>query len=217
MSDNLQVPREFLAEEELGQTMPKSKKKRNGGPYPLQAKKKRRDEVFRLHFDYGYSARKIADMLKINRNTINSDIAYCYSGLQREDSMMTIQDWVNKMIYRLETKRVRIMEKLDKAVELQEFLLLEKMLYEVDAKIVQVVMKMQTTEQMTYDRTISMLNDWLEEHGYRERYVLWGQTLKVTSDTSNRITQMIQSDKHQRPLRRDRYDPHSRAASQEKF
>ena len=52
--------------------MPKSEK--NGGPYPIQAKKTRRDEVFRLHFDYGYSARKIADMLKINRNTINSDI-----------------------------------------------------------------------------------------------------------------------------------------------
>ena len=60
MSDNLQVSNEFLAEEkqQLSQTMSKSKKK--GGPYPIHAKKTRRDEVFKLHFDYGYSARKIA-------------------------------------------------------------------------------------------------------------------------------------------------------------
>lgn len=93
MSDNFfQVSKEFLAEEEkeavakkqrqLGQTMPKSEKKWR--PYPVQAKKTRRDEVFRLHFDYGYYARKIADMLKINRNTINSDIIYWYSQLQKK-------------------------------------------------------------------------------------------------------------------------------------
>jgi hypothetical protein len=48
---DLQVSEEFLAQEQLGQTMPKSKKKK-GGPYPAQAKKLRRDEVFKLHFDY---------------------------------------------------------------------------------------------------------------------------------------------------------------------
>ena len=61
MSDNRQVSKEFLAQEkeenkkrqrQLGQTMPKSEK--NGGPYPIQAKKARRDEVFKLHFEYGY-------------------------------------------------------------------------------------------------------------------------------------------------------------------
>ena len=217
MSDNLQVSEEFLEEEaiQLGQTMPKPKKK-NGGPYPAQTKKKRRDEVFKLHFDYGYSARRIADMLKINRNTINSDITHWYSHLQREENTVTIGDLINKMLYRLETKLVRLMEKLDKAVSLHDFVLLEKMLYEVDTKIVQTIMKMQTAEQTTYDRTISMLNDWLEEHGYKERYVLWGQTLKVTSDTSDKITKMILSDKHQKPLRPDVYTPHSRATSQEK-
>ena len=130
-------------------------------------------------------------MLKINRNTINSDITYWYSHLQREEDMVYISDLINKMLYRLETKRVRLMEKLDKAVSLHDFVLLEKMLYEVDTKIVQTVMKMQTTKQATYDRTISMLNYWLEEHGYKERYILWGQTLKVTPDTSERIKKMI--------------------------
>jgi len=207
MSENFfQVSKEFLAQEkegkqqhQLGQTMPKSEK--NGGPYPVQTKKTRRDEVFRLHFDYGYSARKIADMLKINRNTINSDIAHWYSQFQKEDDKISVEDWINKMIYRLEANRTRLMKKLDKATSLNDFLVLEKMLYEVDIKIVQIVMKIQNTNQTMYDRTTNRFNNWLEEHGYKERYVLWGQTLRVTSGTQKNIKRLIQSDKYQNPVK----------------
>jgi len=89
MPENLHISKEFL-EGQLGQTMPKSEK--SGGPYPVHAKKLRRDEVFRLLFDYGYSARKIAEMIKINRNTINSDITYWYSQLQRDDERVSVED-----------------------------------------------------------------------------------------------------------------------------
>jgi len=118
--------------------MPKLK---SGGPYPIQAKKTRRDKVFRLHFDYGYSARKIAEMIKINRNTVNSDITYWYSQLQKEDNKVTVEDWINKMLYRLEAKRTRLMETMDKLTSLNNSLVLKKMLYEVDINIVQIVMK----------------------------------------------------------------------------
>jgi predicted DNA-binding protein YlxM (UPF0122 family) len=198
MSENLYVPKEFF-EGQLGQTMPKSEK--SGGPYPTHAKKARRDEVFRLHFNYGYSARKIAEMIKINRNTINSDITYWYSQLQKEDSKVSVEDWINKMIYRLETKRARLMERLDKATSLEDFLILEKMLFVVDNKIIQIVIKIQNTNQSIFDRTTNMFNNWLEEHGYKERYVLWGQTLRVTSGTQENIKRLIQSDKYQKPIR----------------
>ena len=198
MSENLHVSKEFL-EGQLGQTMPKSGK--SGGPYPAHAKKARRDEVFRLHFDYGYSSRKIAEMIKINRNTINSDITYWYSQLQKEDSKVSVEDWINKMLYRLETKRTRLMERLDKATSLEDFLILEKMLFEIDNKIVQIVIKIQNTNQSIFDRTTNMFNNWLEEHDYKERYVLWGQALRVTSGTRENIKRLIQSDKYQKPIR----------------
>lgn len=206
MSDDFfQISKEFLVQEkgegkqqQLGQTMPKPEK--NGGPYPMQDKKTRRDEVFRLHFDYGYSARKIAEMLKINRNTINSDITYWYSQLQKEDNKISVEDLLNKMFYRLETKRTRLMEKLDKATSLNDFAMLEKMLYEIDIKIVHIAMKMQFSEKRNYDRVMKMFNSWLEEHGYKEKYVLWGQTLKVTSNTQENINRLIQSDKYRKPV-----------------
>ena len=48
--------------------------KKKGGPYSKHDRDARRNEVYKLHFEYGYSARKIADLMKVNRNTVNGDI-----------------------------------------------------------------------------------------------------------------------------------------------
>ena len=200
---DLHIPEEFLAaerESQLDQTIPKSKesKKKLGGPYPAQARKLRRDEVFKLHFDYGYSARKIAEMMKTNRHTINSDISFWYLQLQKDDEKIDVGDLINKTLYRLETRRVRPMEKLDKTTVLSEYLALEKMLYEIDNKIIQITMKIQTSQQSIYDRTMNMFNDWLGENGYKEKYLLWGQTLKLTTNTLDKLKKEIDSDKYQK-------------------
>ena len=81
-------------------------------PYPTHAKKTRRDEVFRLHFDYGYSARKIAEMMKINRNTVNADIMYCYSQLQKDDYNTTPDDWIKKVTIQIGIKKSQINGKI---------------------------------------------------------------------------------------------------------
>jgi hypothetical protein len=158
-------------------------------------------------------------MTKTNRNTINSDITYWYSQLQKEDHNVSVEDWINKIVYRLETKRVRLMEKLDKATVLSDSILLERMILEIDNKIIQIAMKIQTTNQSVYDKTTNMFNSWLEEHGYKERYVLWGQTLRVTPDTSKKIKQIIQSDKYQKPVKPKSYpnSVNSDITSQHKF
>jgi len=54
----------------------KSKNKK-GGPYSKQDRDSRIDEVCRLHFEYGYSAKKISELMKVNRNTINNDLNNC--------------------------------------------------------------------------------------------------------------------------------------------
>src|SRR5256885_11386402 len=59
---------------QLDRTIPKA-----GGPYSKGQRRKRRQEVFRLHFELGLSAIKIADILKVNRHTINQDIEWLYS------------------------------------------------------------------------------------------------------------------------------------------
>ncbi len=73
------VSSEFLKDNQTRcKTNSKSRKKK-GGPYSKTDRQVRRDEVHRLHFEYGYSALKISELMKINRNTINGDIQYWYS------------------------------------------------------------------------------------------------------------------------------------------
>jgi len=108
------------------------------------------------------------------------------------------------------------MERLDKATSLGDSLILEKMLYEVDIKVFQILMKIQTTEKANYEITLNMFNNWLEEHGYKERYALWSQTLQVTSGTLENIKRLIQSDKHQKSVNSINkfYNPNSHGISQ---
>ena len=83
-------------------------KSKKGGPYTKQEQEKRRDEVFKLHFEYGYSATQISEMLKINRNTINSDVSFLYSKLYDESDKRTYSNWMDKQLCRLESQRVRL-------------------------------------------------------------------------------------------------------------
>jgi len=67
-----EISQEFI---ESGKSL-KTKQKKRSGPYSKDGKIKRLNEVYRLHFDYGYSARKISELMEIPRNTINSDVDY---------------------------------------------------------------------------------------------------------------------------------------------
>ena len=76
MSEISDISSEFIEESKLCQTMPKSRK---SGRHTKNEIETRRSEVYRLHFEYGYSARKISELMKINRNTINGDVSFWYS------------------------------------------------------------------------------------------------------------------------------------------
>ena len=84
---------------------------KKGGPYSKDEREKRQNEVFRLHFEYGYFATKIADLMKINRNTINADIKHWYSNI-KEEIKHDSEDFFLKQIRRLEAQRTRIIENI---------------------------------------------------------------------------------------------------------
>lgn len=114
-------------------------KKKTGGPYPKDERVKRQNEVSRLHFEYGYSATKIAEMMKVNRNTINQDIKNLYSEI-KEELKESNEDLILKQIVRLEAQRNRIVENLNKIKNknydvLENSTRYEKLLLDVDSKI----------------------------------------------------------------------------------
>lgn len=43
-------------------------------PFTRSQRRKRRAEVYKLHFEHGMPATRIAEMIKVDRNTINNDL-----------------------------------------------------------------------------------------------------------------------------------------------
>ena len=105
---------------------------KNGGPYSKGEREKRQKEVSRLHFEFGYSAIKISDLMKINRNTINADIKYWYSNI-KEELKQNSEDFILRQIGRLEAQRSRIIENL--AENKVDDIKYEKLLLDIDVKI----------------------------------------------------------------------------------
>ena len=107
---------------------------KDGGPYTKDERTKRQNEVARLHFEYGYPAVRIAEMMKVNRNTINSDIRYLYSGI-KEELRQNTENFALKQIARLEAQRTRIVKQITEDNRTENSIKQEKLLLDLDSKI----------------------------------------------------------------------------------
>ena len=79
--------------------------------------------------------------MKINRNTINSDISHWYTSLAEEWDSYDIESWYMKQVHRLESQRSRIFEVLSKAEDASARLSIEKMILDIDSKLMNFVSK----------------------------------------------------------------------------
>ena len=90
---------------------------KKGGRYTIKEQEERRIQVYHLHFEENRTAVKIAELLGVNRNTINGDIRYWHSQLAHEFNAQNITAKMTKQIQRIEMQRDRLLEYLDAAVE----------------------------------------------------------------------------------------------------
>jgi len=174
------------------QKFPRHKK---GGPYSKSNRLTRRKEVYRLHFEYGYSASKIADLLQVNRNTINGDLDYWYS-----QSMLTVNFFdpsqaISSNLQRMDIQRTRLREELDKAETFQEKLALERLILEIDSKILNIHNKLVNSTRNIFDLSTEKLNEWLKKHKKDERYLTLFDKLSVSSKAYEKISKIIEEDR----------------------
>jgi len=187
---DLQVSDDFIKENKnnLDQTRPKSRK---SGPHSKQERQKRRDEVYRLHFEHGYSARKIAEGMKINRHTIDSDVQYLYSTLQRDDNRISINDFINKQLIRFEFQRNRLMKTLDITNSVQENNQIERLIFDIDSKLINISLKIQDSKIKNYDLAIDYINKWMKDNHNDKRYLLHGELLTTSENKQKRINKIL--------------------------
>ena len=120
--------------------------KKSGGPYTKKEQDERKDVVFELHFEKGYSAVKIAEILGVNRNTTNKDIESWCSEIQKESSH-TNKDWFVKQLLRLESQRTRLQELLDDGLSTKERMPIEKSITHIDLSIANLIAKIEISKK----------------------------------------------------------------------
>ena len=116
------------------QTVSKIENKK-GGPYPKIDREERRDEVYKLHFEFGYSAVRISELLNFNRNTINEDINYWYDQLSHDVNYTDLKSLILKTFERLELQRSRFYEYVMDKRDLSAKIKLEQSIFNIDCKI----------------------------------------------------------------------------------
>jgi predicted DNA-binding protein YlxM (UPF0122 family) len=187
---DLQVSDDFIEENKnnLCQTRPKSRK---SGPHSKQERRKRRDEVYRLHFEHGYSARKIAEGMKITRHTIDSDVQYLYSTLQNEENRIGMHDLVNKQLVRFEYQRNRLMQSFEITNSVQENNQIERLIFDIDSKLTNICLKIGDSKLSTWDQAVDYINKWMKKNQKDTRYLLYGDLLSTSENKKKRINKIL--------------------------
>ncbi len=169
--------------------------KREGGPYTKSERDKRQQEVYKLHFEYGYSARKISELMKINRNTINGDIDYWFSKIYKNSSIFNPHAAIIITLERLDMQRTRLREQLDKTKTFQEKLALERLIYEIDCKISYIHNRLAESARAVNDLAVEKLNQWMKKNNREERYMTLFDKLYISKSAHEKISKIIKEDR----------------------
>ena len=185
------VDEEFIKQnQKLNSNIPK-----RGGPYTQTQRDRRRQEVYKLHFEYGYSAKKIADLMKVNRNTVNGDIDYWHSKISKNVNFFNPEEVIIVNLERLEIQRSRLREHIDKTKSFQEKLSLERMIFEIDCKILQIHVRLTESTKRLLDFSFEQMNKWFKENNREERYMKIFDKITVSKKALEKINKIIKEDK----------------------
>jgi len=123
------------------------KRSKKGGPYSKNDREKRRNKVSRLYMEYDYSARKIAELMKISRSTINRDIKFLRLDIEKEIGSENLNFRVFKQMHGFDLQKTRLREDLDNTKERKEKREIEKLLLKNDSTHIQFLIKIRASDQ----------------------------------------------------------------------
>ena len=195
---NSGIGNEFNISDDFIETNKKFKpdtRRKKGGPYTKQEIIDRKNEVYRLHFEYGYSARKIADLMKVHRNTINGDVDYWYSKIIDNTNMGDPLNAIMINLQRLDIQRSRIREQLDKTETFQEKLALERLILEIDSRILNTHYKLTNSARNLLDFSTERMNDWMKKNKKDNRFLTLSDILSVSEKAQEKINKIIKQNR----------------------
>ena len=168
--------------------------KKKGGPYPKSEQRKRREEVYKLHFDYGYSARKISEFLKINRGTINRDVMFWYADVAKKWRHTDPEFFVMRQIERFQIQRTRLRKQLDIAETNKEKITIEKFLFDIDIKITDFQIRITEASKHAVFMAGKVINKILTEQEKYNRVISKDIFYEVSEKANDKIQKIYDED-----------------------
>ena len=160
------------------------KHRQKKAPYTKIQRKERRDEVYRLHFDNGMPATRIALLMKVDRNTINNDLKILYNKAIKEyNSDLSFDDVIEKQLLRLETQRDRLCLYLCDTNDINSKITIECMITDIDFKVIGVIDKLNQNIVQHYDAVIEHVNKIAEKEKLKTRFTSLFELYRISIDT----------------------------------
>ncbi len=185
----------------LDKTRQNEKFQKNGGPYSISDRHKRRNEVFRLHFEQGYSATKIADMMKVNRHTISSDIQYGYEKLKKIWTKYDLESIGIRQFQRHENQRLRLEARLEVTDSDRDRIAYEKLIFDIDREIPNLFHKITNTQDMLYYHITKQMNILSEKNNLGMGFVCMHDMFRVSPETAKEVEKLLEEDMSKLKLR----------------
>ena len=129
-------------------------------PFTRSQRRKRRTEVYKLHFEHGIPATRIAEMMKVDRNTINNDLKILYREALTDYSPedMSLDDILQKQLLRLETQRDRLGLYLSNAKDINTKVSIERLISDIDFRLMGAIEKINHNESRFWDEILKGVN-----------------------------------------------------------
>jgi GTP-binding protein EngB required for normal cell division len=129
-------------------------------------------------------ATRIAELMKVDRNTINNDLKILYNKAVREyNPDMTLDDIIEKQLLRLETQRDRLCLYLCDAKDTNSKLMIERLITDIDFKVIGVIEKMDQNIVQHWNAVMEQVNKIAEKEKLKTRFTSLFELYRISIDT----------------------------------
>jgi hypothetical protein len=166
--------------------------KQKFAPFTRSQRRKRRMEVYKLHFEHGVPATRIAELMKVDRNTINNDLKILYREALNDYSAddMSLDDILQKQLLRLETQRDRLCLYLTDAKDINNKIAIERLIADIDFKLIGAIEKVNHNSGRFWDEIIKRINKIAENKKWDVRYTSLFELHKISEDSRKSLNKI---------------------------
>jgi hypothetical protein len=168
--------------------------KQKFAPFTRSQRRRRRTEVYKLHFEHGVPATRIAELMKVDRNTINNDLKILYREALNDYNPddMSLDDILQKQLLRLETQRDRLGLYLCDAKGINNKIAIERLMADIDFKLIGAIEKVYHKEGRFWDEIIKRINKIAENKKWDVRYTSLFELHKISTDSRKSLNKLME-------------------------